>query len=158
MLEHLRLVDLSDREILLTLVEVADEDSFAHAEEIAAKLGMKGDNAKRCVITRLSWLSRYGAVERELLYDELGVPQTTRGGKLKLGQGWKPTEIGYSIANGQLKQNQTKMLEGLTDAQMLSVTRYVAEQARGMGNFTSSKLIEREWRHRWTRQNGWTRP
>jgi hypothetical protein len=50
------------------------------------------------------------------------------------------------------------MLEGLDDAQILAVTRYVAEQARGMGNFTSSKLIEREWRHRWTRRNGWTRP
>jgi len=158
MLEHLRLADLSDREILLTLVEVADEDSFAHAEEIAAKLGMKGDNAKRCVITRLSWLSRYGAVERELLMDEYGIPMTTRAGEVKKGQGWKPTEIGQQIANGQLKSNQTKMLEGLTDAQMLSVTRYVAEQARGMGNFTSSKLIEREWRHRWTRENGWTRP
>src|SRR5262252_4941792 len=142
-LEHLRLQDLSDREILLVLIDAADEGEYAHADEIARALGMRGDNAKRCVITRLSWLSRYGAVERELLYDELGQPVRHRSGEHKKGQGWTPTEIGHQIAAGTLKANQTKMLEGMDDAQILAVTRYVAEQARHMGNFTSSKLIER---------------
>jgi prolyl-tRNA synthetase len=143
-LEHLRLGDLSDREILLTLRDVADDDGWATSLDISEQLSMGGDKPTQCVAQRLSWLRRYGAVDRE-------------DGKGALRR-WRLTEVGGRLAMGTLKANQERMLEGLDDAQVLAVTRYVAQQARHMGNHTSSKLIEREWKHRWIAQNGWTRP
>lgn len=144
-LEHLRLGDLSDREILLTLRDVADDDGYAYAQDIADGLSMGGDHPHRSVAVRLSWLRRYGAVDREF-------PGTYKQGR------WRLTPTGSELAMGTLKASQERLLDGLTDAQVLAVTRHVAQQARMMGNHTSSKLIEREWKHRWTRQNGWTRP
>src|SRR5262245_7329546 len=118
-LEHLRLADLSDREVLMAMLDLTDDpESYVNSDDVAKQLGMKGDRAKQCVAIRLSWMSRYGAVERELLYDENRNPIVTRAGDHKRGQGWRPTEVGEAIADGSLKANQERMLDGLTDAQL----------------------------------------
>jgi hypothetical protein len=155
-LDHLRLVDLSDREILLIMKDLSQgvEDGWVLAIDVADRLGMRGDHPHRKVASRLAWLRRYGAVERELLYDELGQPLLTRKGEHRAGQRWRPTEIGDAIALGALKRAQERALEGLNDEQLLLVARHVAERARGASSATSSKMIEREWKHRWLRQNG----
>jgi len=151
-LDHLRLEDLSDREVLLALIDAADGDGFASAPDIAAQLGMKGDHPQRMVSSRCAWLRRYGAVERELLWDEHGNAIMNRKGEQRQGQRWRPTELGYALARGSLKKGQQSALEGLSDEQLVLATREIAERARGNGYF--GKMTEREWKHRWLRTNG----
>jgi hypothetical protein len=162
-LEHLRLADISDREILLTLIDIAnddpaDNDGWVDGPDIAQRLGMKGERPGRCVATRMSWLQRYGAVERELLYDANGNPITNRNtGEHKRGQRWRPTEVGHAVASGAMKKSQQNALDAMDDAQLLLTARFVADAARGSSG-AGAKMIEREWKHRWTATNGWVRP
>lgn len=145
-LSHLRLGDLSDREILLVLNDVADPEGWAEAIDVASQLAMIGDHPQRSVSVRLSWLARYGAVEREIV-------KTRTGGERK-GQRWRLTPTGAALAMGQLKRAQERALEELSDEQLILATRLIAERARSSRNDTSSKLTEREWKHRWLRVNG----
>jgi hypothetical protein len=153
-LDHLRLADLSDREVLLALMDAADGDGFASAPDIASQLGMKGDHPQRMVSSRCAWLRRYGAVERELLWDDNGNAIMNRKGEQRTGQRWRPTELGYALARGSLKKAQENALAGLTDEQLVLATRAIAERARGSSNASFGKMTEREWKHRWLRQNG----
>jgi hypothetical protein len=155
-LDHLRLGDLSDREILLVLDDVADDEGYANAHDIAAQLAMIGDHPNRSVSVRLSWLARYGAVERELLWDEHGNPLFVGNStEQRRGQRWRMTPIGEALATGSLKRAQERALDELTDEQLLLATRVIAERARSSRNATSGKLAEREWKHRWLRVNGY---
>jgi hypothetical protein len=149
-LDHLRLGDLSDREILLTLMDVADHDGYADARDIAMQLAMIGDHPHRAVASRLSWLRRYGAVDREEEphKPEDGGPPVRR---------WRLTQIGEAIATGSLKRAQERALEEVGDDQLVLLTRLIAERARASGSATSAKLAEREWKHRWIRVNGYPR-
>jgi hypothetical protein len=156
-LERLRLADLSDREILLIMIDLAETDGWVLALDVADRLAMKGDHPHRMVASRLAWLRRYGAVERELLWDEHGNAIINRAGEHKHGQRWRPTDVGRAIAQGALRKAQETALAGITDEQLVLVARHVAERARGASSETSAKLVEREWKHRWLRQNGYDR-
>jgi hypothetical protein len=144
-LDHLRLADLSDREILLVLRDVADGDGWADAVHVADQLAMIGDHPHRMVASRLSWLRRYGAVDRE-------EEQHKRDDGSKVRR-WRLTATGEALALGTLKRAQERALEGLDDTQLLLVARHVAEHARA-ASATAAKLTEREWKHRWTRDGG----
>ena len=54
--------DMSDREFLHVVLDVAEEDGWSSSDDVRRKLGMpKRFHAS----SRLSWLQRFGAVERE---------------------------------------------------------------------------------------------
>lgn len=156
-LESLRLEDLSDREVLLVVRDVAELDGWAYAEDVGAQLGIVAEHRRRAAAVRLSWLSRFGAVEREHLVDAFGNLRYINDdrGRPKYGQRWRLTEVGEALADGKLRAAQQRSVDDADDAQLLLVARAVAERARHSGNATSAKLIEREWRHRWTRVNGY---
>lgn len=145
---HLTLLDLSDRELLLVLRDVADAASgYALAADIADRLDI-GEDGHRSVSCRLSWLTRYGAVEREYERDSQGQIVMTGGrnpGPKKL-QGWKLTEIGFQMATGKLKKQQERMLDGLDDGTALMAMRWFTQRVVA-SNDTAKKLLDREYRH-----------
>ena len=128
--DHLRLADMSDREVLLIMIDLADEDGLVDPLLIAETIGVRGDNKRRAVTARLSWLKRWGAVYRD---------NDTRSYGL--------TAIGHDMASGALRAAQSKALEGMGDAQMLLVTQWLTERAHGSGT-TVQTLVRREWQYR----------
>jgi hypothetical protein len=143
---HLTLLDLSDRELLLVLRDVADAATgYALAADIADRLDV-GEDGRRSVSVRLSWLSRYGAVEREFRRDAQGRLETTAAGKPIKLQGWKLTEVGFQMATGKLRKQTEKALDGMDDGSMLMAVRWMTQRVT-TSNATVSKLLDREYRH-----------
>ena len=142
-LEHLRIEEFSDREFLLVMADVADADGWTDSEHIRERLDLA---ERKIASTRLSWLARYGAVEREHEADEHGNIRYWRNGKPRYTQRWRMTKVGYALASGQLRKAQQGWLEKFDDAQMLQVTAWLTDKARH-ADPTITKLVAREWRY-----------
>jgi hypothetical protein len=143
---RLTLLDLSDRELLLVLRDVADAATgYALAADIADRLDI-GEEGHRSVSVRLSWLSRYGAVEREYRRDSSGRLETTSGGKPIKLQGWRLTDVGFQMATGKLRKGTEKSLDSLSDGDALMAMRWFTQRVNGAGA-TVGKLLDREYRH-----------
>lgn len=149
-LERLRLRDLSDREVLLAMLDEGQGD-WITSHQLAARLGMNGDHPHMMAAQRLSWLRRYGVVEREVLTDEhTGEPIYTSSGLLKYGQRWRPNDAGVALAEGHLKAAQEKAIASLDDATAVLLAAALADHSRASGGI-GSRLIRREWQHHWDR-------
>lgn len=132
-LTSLKLLDYSDRELLLILMEQSDaaEDGYASTSDVADALGIEGEHRRNCVGVRLGYMRRIGAVERD--------PNSQVGR-------WVPTPIGKMMATGQIKTGVQKQLDNLGPEAMLLLTRFVGQRQRQSPN-EAGKLIEREWKH-----------
>lgn len=141
--DHLTIDDLSDREFLLVLDDVADDDGWADSGHIADQL----DAAKKQIVSsRLSWLVRWGAVVREHDRDESGNLRYWADGKPRYTQRWALTPEGRALAFGSLKTRQRESLDKLDETQMIEVTRWLTTRSRS-SSAVASKLIAREWRY-----------
>ena len=141
--EHLRIDDMSDREFLLVLHDQRDSDGWTDSEQIRQQLDLA---ERRIASTRLSWLARWGAVEREVKLDSDGAPIYTRHGKPRYTQRWCLTPAGSALAFGALKARQKQALDGVDDTQLLEMTAWLTTRTRS-GSDTARKLISREWRY-----------
>lgn len=141
--ESLRIEEFSDREFLLIVGDLAaaDRDGWVDSQEVADALGLAH---RRSASSRLSWLRRYGAVEREIARDEHGQIRTHRNGEVVWTQRWCLTKLGEDVANGRLRKSAQTMLDGLSDAQLVTITRMVTDRTRNSD--TAGHLIKREWR------------
>lgn len=146
-LEGLTLLDLSDREFLLVVRDAGGVlPDYVTALEVATHLNLTGEYPHRSVSSRLSWLKRYGAVEREFERDGAGNIRQNRAGKPVYTQGWALSDLGLQMAIGKLNKTQQASLDRLGDAQMLMTVRWIAQRATGSGQ-TVSKLMDREYRY-----------
>jgi hypothetical protein len=146
-LESLTIKDMSDREVLLVVHDLADSEGWVNALDVADRLGMRHDRRRATAASRLAWLRRYGAVEREFLWDENQNPILNRRGEHRMGQRWRLTPIGEAIATGTLRRAQERAIEDLDDSQFLMITRALAGRVNGSDDVTVQKLAQREWRH-----------
>jgi len=147
-LEHLRLLDLSDREFLLVLADVITDsgDGWADSLEVAQRLGIKGESPRRTVACRLSWLARWGAAKREHRRDDHGNIRYHKDGRPMHTQRWALTGVGADIAQGALRKTDETALERLRDEQLVLVARWLNKRSRNGTPATMTKLVEREWR------------
>lgn len=141
-LEHLTIFDFSDREFLLVVRDVADPDGWAEAADVAERLDVVD---KRSASSRLSWMRRYGAVEREHERDEHGGLLYHRDGKPRHTQRWRLTDAGRALALGKLTKGQQGSLDRLDDGALLMAARFLSGRTRG--DTTTARLVQREWRH-----------
>lgn len=139
--EHLTILDFSDREFLNIVMDVADGDGWAESVDVAERLDMAD---KRSASSRLAWMKRYGAVEREHERDEQG-RLLYSGDKPRYTQRWRLTEVGLTIATGKLSKSQERALEGMNDGAVFMTTRFLAKRAAEDSG--GAKLFMREWRH-----------
>src|SRR4051812_28872093 len=107
-LERLTIEDYSDREFLLVLADVADHDGWATSEDMAVRLDLAN---KATASSRLSWLKRWGAVEKEHERDENGVLRYYADGKPRYTQRWRLTPAGAALAQGAIKKGQQATLD-----------------------------------------------
>jgi hypothetical protein len=148
---RLRLIDFSDREFLALCVEAMDAEGWFSSQDVVEKpeLGdLEGENPRRHVAVRCSWLWRYGVLEREHLWDEYGNPLFVAGDpeRPKWGQRWRMTELGEHYLSGHLTKRQSEALERLGDERMLELTRWLHEHLRGAPDVARTLML-REWRH-----------
>lgn len=142
-IDSLRIEDYSDREFLLIVADIAaSEDGWADSEQVAQRMDL---TTRRLASSRLSWLRRYGAVEREHARDEHGNIRYHRNGLPMHTQRWRLTSAGEVVAFGKLRKADETALGRLKDEQMLLVTRWLT--ARTTGDGTVAKLVSREWRY-----------
>src|ERR1044072_1673333 len=127
-IEHLRITDYSDREFLLVMNDVAGGDGWADSEAVAQRLDL---TERRIASSRLSWLARYGAGEREHVRGEAGNLRSPRNGKPMHTQRWRLTEVGRSVAFGKLRRSAETALEKIDDGQLLLLTCLLDEGTVG---------------------------
>lgn len=147
-LRSMRNVDLSDRELLLRLLDIADDDGWTTAKDLASALNLQREQPHRFVSSRLGWLARadYGAVEREYVYDVHGNVVRTAAGKPRTTQRWRLTPIGQALAVGRLRAGERRAFEELEDEQLLVAMRVLTQRLREAPT-TPQKLAKREWRY-----------
>jgi hypothetical protein len=63
-LTDLKLESFSDRELMMLILDLRDADGTVTPEEIADRLDLDTPTPVRCVSSRLSWLRRYGILDR----------------------------------------------------------------------------------------------
>lgn len=136
MLNSLKLSEFSDRELLLNLQDVADEEGYATSDDVAGILGIDHDNPQHCVSARFIWLRLYGALDSDKIKDG------ENKGKVK----WRLSGKGRAMANGQLAPQQERALENIDEDQMIPVVRTIAQRQR-TGDETAGHLMRREWYH-----------
>lgn len=142
-LTSLTIEDMSDREFLLVVIDQEEADGWADSLAVAKALGFE---KRRFAATRLSWLQRFGAVEREHERDEHGNIRWHKSGKPMHTQRWRLTEVGDALAYGTLDKRQQDRLNQFSDDQMLYITQWLTQRARA-ANPTVTKLMAREWRY-----------
>lgn len=143
-MERLRLEDMSDREVLLIINDLVGQ-GWVDPLDVADRIGLTGDKAKRAAQMRLSWLRRMGALEREHATDDHGNTLTNRNtGQPRYTQRYCLTDLGTQLANGDLRKAQQQALDRLDTGQMLTVARLLTERSGG----EQLRLLKREWRYR----------
>lgn len=121
-------------------------DGYVASSEVAERLNIIGDHPGRVVASRLSWLARYGAMEREYIRDSFGNIRERRNGKLMHTQRWCLTDLGLAMATGKLTKTQQGMLDKLGDGQMLMTMRWLHQRVTGSSQQVG-KLMDREYRY-----------
>jgi hypothetical protein len=140
--EHLTLLDYSDREFLLLAMDCAEDGDWFESQALAVRLDLEH---RRSASQRLSWLARWGVVEREHARDHTGNIKYHRNGKVMTTQRWRLTDAGKALALGRIKARQQTVLDNLGDEQLIEVTRWLSGRTRDAGMAT--KLSLREWKH-----------
>lgn len=151
--ESLKLEAFSDLEFLNLLLDVADDDGWADSQEIADMPEMEFlkrvyAKPRAAVSTRLSWLWRYGVVDREHLADDHGNLRYIAGdrGRPKYGQRWRLTPLGEAFVRGSLTGRERSQLERMGKQHIVQMTRWLTEQAR-VAPGPAQHLMVREWRY-----------
>lgn len=137
-LKSLTVLDMSDRELLLIIMDEADADGWAQSQALAERLGLDVKYPTQSVGVRCAYLTKIGAVERE---EKKGEGATTKG-----GSHWAVTPLGQMLAKGEIKKTAQRQLDTLGPEAMIMLTRFVAERQRQSPQ-TAGKLIEREWKY-----------
>ena len=125
--QHLRLVDVSDIALLAVLERVGDEEGWASSVDVAGELALDALYPARNVGSRLGWLRRYGAVERD-------------GGR------WRMTAIGHRLYAAALDGEQLSVLDRLSRDDLLAVTHWLADRMPRVRREAAS-LIRREFKY-----------
>lgn len=126
-LASLRLQEYPDAELLAIVNDMADGDGWSTSEAIAAQIGIDAKHARQCVGSRLSWLRRWGYVERH--------PEIPA---------WQVSPLGNALLGGKLTKTARGIIERMNDADRVLFTRLLASTSRAAG--ASSKAYEREWK------------
>ena len=131
----LRLADFLDEEFLALVADLADYEGWVSTHQIAEAIPIDTRN----VGSRLSWMKRYGVVERD---PRPGSP--TRGH-------WRLTEAGKAMVEARFSQTQEKTLAGVKDEQLWRLTSIVANRYEGVSEATAN-LIRRRFTASQTRR------
>ena len=123
----LTLYEYSDRELLHLMLDESDGDGWISSRDLAKVVGINAKHPAQHVGTRLGWMRKYGAVERQAANPL-----------------WRPTAMGRALALGELKPRERDMIEGLDPDQLLTLTNTLTKRYSRVGD-TAAHLMRREW-------------
>lgn len=130
MLRSLTLWDYSDRELLFIVHDEQKDinEGYAFTDDVAETLGIEGDHPTTSVGIRLSWLARYGVIEKHPKKEKL----------------WCVSPDGDAIRTGQLTVAQNNALSRGGSGGLVLVTRLLAHRYGEQEEF-AGHMMRREW-------------
>lgn len=145
---NLRNIDRTDLEMLHIIQEAIGPEGYASSEDIANVIGL-GDSRTRSaagrVSSRLSWMGRYGLVER---ID----PQIV--GRKRTEALWAITEAGRRIMSGRLRKNVQDAIDAEDPGAQLLMMRRLMQRGYVEGDSTTATTLRREYLHNVAQRNG----
>jgi hypothetical protein len=126
-MSSLTLQEMNDREILARLNDIADADGFTTSRLMAQALGLTDKNGPSCVGSRLAWLRRYDAVDKD-------------------GKRWRLTERGHTLIKARLRTSQVRALGSAEENQLVEVVDLLGV-AYGGAHPATANLVRRQWLH-----------
>lgn len=127
-----RLQDVRDRELLAAMVDLADPDGFVTSEQVARAYNIQHDKPVQCAGARLSWMRRWGLVERDK------------------ERGWRLTDRGLELRNGKVSEAVDAQLRAMGDPDVVDMIGALARR-RQHGSREAAIVGAREWRYYYTR-------
>lgn len=123
----LSLYEFADDEFLIIVEENGSEpDEWVTTREIAiAIFGEDSPDVNRCVGSRLAWMHRFGAVERD-----------------KTNKLWRLSEMGKLLIHAKLKTADEDRLAKLSETEMWEVSQILADRFVDAGE-TAAILMRR---------------
>lgn len=134
----LNLYDISDRELLMRLDELADNEGLCTSLELVEGLGIK-DGSARLIASRLSWLKRFGALETAETYRTS--EETGRQYKVKA---WRISPTGETFMFSSFNAAKRRSVEGIDDANIVEAVAIIAARFTTV-NMTARNLMRRQW-------------
>lgn len=131
-----RLAEVSDRELLALLRDVADSDGTASTLDVAAAADLETEHPLTNVGVRLGYLRKIGMLERD---DDMR---------------WYLTTVGARFVGGKLTAAQKRALEALRDEGSAWQATEALSSLLGDASYTQATMMRRQWQHGWARRNG----
>ena len=127
----LRLIDISDRELLHIVDDLGDNEGWVSAEHLCKALGLDPDYPNRTVASRFVWLRRFGVVEK-------------RKGRKKASRGeWRLSKAGLDLIDGKLDARAEARLKKLSDGELWGEVAALADHRLRMRQ-VSARMLRRE--------------
>jgi hypothetical protein len=132
----MKLDDVSDREVLALLADVADGDGTASTLDLATAMDLGTKHPLSNVGVRLAYLRRIKMVDRE--------PTTKR---------WFLTSMGLQYVAGRLSATQQRALESLkSEGAAWAATESLSRLLKDAGD-SQATMMRRQWQHGWAQRN-----
>jgi hypothetical protein len=140
----LRNIDLTDRELLHVIYDIANgEPVSSHDVGLALGIspnGSKNKTAATRVAQRLSWMKRYGFLERVS-------PLELEGGKVGDPVLWLVTEIGRQIMSGKLSRTLEQSIDRARPGDQVLLMRKLTQRAYVQAGPEIATAVRREYLH-----------
>ena len=132
----MKLDDVSDREVLALLRDVADVDGTVSTLDIATAMDLETKHPLSNVGVRLGYLRRIGLLARD--------PDTKR---------WYLTSVGSQFVAGRLSATQQRALESLkSEGAAWAATESLSRLLKDAGD-SQATMMRRQWQHGWAQRN-----
>lgn len=132
----MKLDDVSDREVLALLRDVADADGMVTTLDMATAMDLGTKHPLSNVGVRLAYLRRIGMLERD--------PDNKK---------WYLTSIGQQYVAGRLSATQQRALESLrTEGAAWAATESLSALLKEAGD-AQATMMRRQWQHGWAQRN-----
>jgi len=120
----LSLMEYSDRELLNILIDLDPFNEGSSTEQISDQIGLVDRDRFRNVGARMSWMRRFGVVERN-------------------GDGlWRLTPAGDQVAHGGLRQSVLNTIDAIGDAGALELGAAIASRYQAV-SYPASAMMRR---------------
>ena len=134
----LRLSDYNDRELLRIVHDLSDQNGWVESVHLAEHLfpaqiraGREDrDQALRCVGQRLSWMRRFGVIQKNESNGKKG--------------SWGLTAAGKTLLLGSIPEKERKVIENLKENQLLDLTETLSMRYFYAGDVAAT-MMRRQW-------------
>lgn len=124
----LKLADFLDEEFLALLDDLGDHEGWVSSHTIAEAIPIEVRN----VGSRLSWMRRYGVVERD-----------TRPGSPTRNE-WRLTQVGVQLVNARFTKSQQTTISSVKDEQLWGLARELSVRYERVDS-AAANLIRRRF-------------